>query len=80
MSNMCVDDITTSNITVEKYFENFKREYQKARATGYAECKNDMKEIVESMAYEIASYRNPRFYTHSDDEIKSIMGGFGWKE
>ena len=80
MSNMCTDDITTSNFTVEKYFENLKTKYQKARAAGYAECKNDMKEIVESMAYEIASYRNPRFYTHSDDEIENIMGEFGWRE
>ena len=54
--------------------------YENGRDTGYAECKDELKEIIESMAYEIATHRNPRFYTHNDDEIESIMGEFGWKE
>lgn len=46
---------------------------------GYSKCRDELKEIIESMAYEIATHRNPRFYTHSDDEIESIMGEFGWE-
>lgn len=53
--------------------------YENGRDAGYAECRNELKEIIESMAYEIATHRNPRFYTHSDDEIESIMGEFGWE-
>lgn len=53
--------------------------YENGRDAGYAECKNELKEIIESMASEIATHRNPRFYTHSD-EIESIMEEFGWEE
>ena len=54
--------------------------YENGRDAGYAECKEELKEIIESMAYEIATHRNPGFYIHRDDEIESIMGEFGWKE
>lgn len=53
--------------------------YENGRDAGYAECRNELREIIESMAYEISTYRNPRFYDHSG-EIKSIMREFGWKD
>lgn len=53
--------------------------YKRGRDVGYTECRNELREIIESMAYEISTYRNPRFYDHSD-EIKNIMREFGWKD
>lgn len=53
--------------------------YENGRDAGYAECRNELREIIESMAYEISTYRNPWFYDHSG-EIKSIMREFGWKD
>ena len=54
--------------------------YENGRDAGYAECRNELKEIIESMANEITQYRNPRFFAHSDNEIESIMREFGWKD
>jgi len=47
---------------------------------GYEECKDEMREIIEFMAYEIAKFRFPRQYEYSDDQIQSIMSEFGYKE
>lgn len=47
---------------------------------GYDDCKEQMKEVIESMAYEIANYRYPKKYEHSEDQIKSIMSEFGYTE
>lgn len=54
--------------------------YDSGMDAGYSRSRDELKEIIESMAYEIATHRNPRFYTHSDNEIESIMGEFGWEE
>ncbi len=45
---------------------------------GYKDCKNEMKEIIESMAYEIARYRCPKQYEYSNGQIQSIMFEFGF--
>lgn len=47
---------------------------------GYGDCKEDMKEIIESMAYEIARYRFPKQYEYNADQIKSIMSEFEYTE
>jgi flagellar biosynthesis/type III secretory pathway protein FliH len=47
---------------------------------GYDNCKEEMKEIIESMAYEIAEYRYPKQYAYNEDQIKSIMFEFGYTE
>lgn len=46
---------------------------------GYEDCKNEMKDIIESMAYEIAKYRYPNRYSYSED-VEEIMSEFGYKE
>lgn len=46
--------------------------------SGYENCRNDMKEIIESMAYEIARYRNPGRYSYEKD-IDDIMREFGYR-
>lgn len=72
MSDMCTDNPYTSYSSAHEYF--------RGKDDGRVECKDEMREIIESMAYEIAKHRNPQFYTHSYDEIASIMREFGWKE
>lgn len=47
---------------------------------GYDGCKEQMKEIIESMAYEIAMYRYPSQYAYSDEQVKEIMSEFGYTE
>jgi len=54
--------------------------YELGKQYGYEECKNEIKEIIESMAYEIASYRYPRRYEYYDDQIQSIISEFGFEE
>lgn len=71
MRDMCTDNPYTSYSSAQEYF--------RGKDDGRAECKEELKEIIESMAYEISTHRNPRFYDHSD-EIKSIMREFGWKD
>lgn len=47
---------------------------------GYDDCKEEMKEIIESMAFEIAIHRYPSQYDHSEEQIKNIMSEFGYTE
>lgn len=47
---------------------------------GYSDYKDQMKEIIESMTYEIAKYRYPSQYDYSKDQIKGIMAEFGYTE
>lgn len=47
---------------------------------GYEDCKNEMREVIESMAYEIARYVYPKQYEYSDEQIQSIMSEFGLNE
>ncbi len=47
---------------------------------GYENCKNEMREIIESMAYEIARVIFPRQYEFTNEQIKSIMYDFGFRE
>lgn len=44
------------------------------------DCIEKMKNIIESMAYEIVQYRNPQSYGVSQENVKSIMREFGWNE
>lgn len=47
---------------------------------GYNDCKEQMAEIIESMAYEIAKYRYTDQYAYSDEQLKNIMREFGYTE
>lgn len=47
---------------------------------GYNDCKEQMKEIIEAMAYEIVTYRYPKQYEYSDEQLKMIMVEFGYTE
>lgn len=47
---------------------------------GYGDCEEQMKEIIEAMAYQIATYRYPKQYEYSDEELKMIMVEFGYTE
>ena len=47
---------------------------------GYDDCKEEMKEIIESMACEIAEHRYPKQYAYNEDQIKSIVSEFGYTE
>lgn len=42
--------------------------------------KEEMKEIIEYMTYEIAGYRYPKQYEYDEDQVKSIMSEFGYTE
>ncbi len=47
---------------------------------GYENCKNEMREIIESMAYVIARVKFFGQYEFTDEQIKSIMYEFGFRE
>ncbi len=54
--------------------------YELGKQHGYEECKNEMKDVIESMVYEIARFRFPKQYDYSDEQIQSIMSEYGFKE
>lgn len=45
---------------------------------GYSDCKEQMKEIIEAMTYEIATYRYPKQHEYSDEQLEIIMAEFGY--
>lgn len=47
---------------------------------GYNDCKEQMKEIIESMSYEIAKHRYPKQYEYSEKQLRMIMCEFGYTE
>lgn len=51
--------------------------YEDGKDIGYNEgfetCKEDLMEVIESLAYQIAQYQNPRAYDYSDETLRSIM-------
>ena len=51
--------------------------YELGERHGYEKCQNEMKEIIESMAYEITKYRYPGRYSYSED-VEKIMSEFGF--
>lgn len=53
--------------------------YDSGYREGYEDCKNDVEEIIDSMAYEIFTHRNPKSYFCPEEEKLSIMKEFGWK-
>jgi len=54
--------------------------YELGKQHGYEECKDVMKEVIESIACEIAEFRFPRQYEYSNEQIQSIMSEFGYEE
>lgn len=53
--------------------------YNSGYCNGYDTCKDEMEEVIESMAYEIFMNRNPKAYFCPEEEQLSIMKEFGWK-
>lgn len=51
--------------------------YENGRDTGYDEgfddCKESLMEVIETLANEVATYKYPKQYEYSDEQIKSIM-------
>lgn len=54
--------------------------YDSGYYNGYKDCKEEMEEIIDSMAYEIFTHRNPKSYSCPEEEKLSIMKEFGWNE
>lgn len=46
----------------------------------YYICREALQEIIKSMAYEIATYRYPKQYEYSDEQLQNIMAEFGYTE
>ncbi len=44
---------------------------------GFNDCKEDLIEVIESLANDVASYMYPGYYEFSDDLLKDIMIGAG---
>lgn len=40
---------------------------------GFNDCKEDLMEVIESLANDVASYMYPGYYEFSEDLIKDIM-------
>lgn len=57
----------------------YKNGYDSGYSNGYNDCKDEMEEIIDSMAYEIFTYRNPKAYFCPEEEKIIIMKEFGWK-
>ena len=57
--------------------------YENGYDSGYynrhSACHDEMEEIIDSMAYEIFTYRNPKAYFCPEEEKIRIMKEFGWK-
>ena len=51
--------------------------YENGRDCGYEErfddCKSELMEVIESLAYEVAKYEYSGQYGYSKEQIKSIM-------
>ena len=47
---------------------------------GFKECKENLIEVIESLAYQVAQYQNPGRYEYSDETLKSIMIDAGLDE
>ena len=51
--------------------------YEDGKDIGYNEgfetCKEDLMEVIKSLAYQIAQCQNPRAYDYSDETLGSIM-------
>lgn len=51
--------------------------YENGRDYGYEEgfddCRSELMEVIESLAYEIAKHKYPGQYDYSKEQIKSIM-------
>ncbi len=53
--------------------------YDSGYSNGYNDCKDEMKDIIDLMAYEIFMHRNPDSYFCPEEEKLSIMKEFGYK-
>lgn len=51
--------------------------YKNDRDCGYEEvfddCRSELMEVIEALAYEVAKYEYPGQYDYSKEQIKSIM-------
>ena len=47
---------------------------------GFNDCKEDLMEVIESLANDVASYMYPGYYEFSEDLIKAIMLEAGFDE
>ena len=47
---------------------------------GFNDCKEDLMEVIESLAHDVASYMYPGYYEFSSDLIESIMTDAGLSE
>lgn len=51
--------------------------YENGRDYGYEEefddCRSELMEVIESLAYEVAKHKYPGQYDYSKEQIKSIM-------
>lgn len=51
--------------------------YENGRDCGYEEgfddCRSELMEVIESLAYEVAKHEYPEQYEYSKEQIKSIM-------
>ena len=51
--------------------------YENGKDFGYVEgfddCKSELMEVIESLAYEVAKYKYPGQYDYSKEQLQSIM-------
>lgn len=40
---------------------------------GFADCRSELMEVIESLAYEVAKYEYPGQYDYSKDQVENIM-------
>ena len=78
-SNLNVETKTNTSTSFVEKADNINIKYENGSNIGCAKCNENVKDIIESMAYEIAMHRDPRSYDHSEEEVESIMREFGWE-
>ena len=65
-------DSQETNIYEEGYYSGYDQ--------GFNDCKEDLMEVIESLAHDVASYMYPGYYEFSSNLIESIMTDAGLSE
>lgn len=65
-------DSQETNMYEEGYYSGYDQ--------GFNDCKEDLMEVIESLANDVASYMYPGYYEFSEDLIKDIMFEAGLDE
>lgn len=69
-------DYEKNSLGIMEHFIKTGKEFdpnKKLYDTGFNDCKSELMEVIESLAYEVAKHEYPGQYDYSKEQIKSIM-------